>query len=76
MDPKAIDEQQGFALHTACAIKHEGRHANLASFCLETAHINRASRKMKWLLQMFPELNVNTQGGVFGTTLRAAAYCD
>ncbi|EHK48500.1 uncharacterized protein TrAtP1_009741 [Trichoderma atroviride] len=76
MDPDVINEQQGFALHMACARKHEGRHANLASFRLDCAHINGSSKKSKELLQKFPDMNVNAQAGVFGTALRAAAYCD
>lgn len=55
----------GFPLQTACRDMHE----------LSTVmDINITSGKTKWLLEQCPDIDVNAQGGRFGSTLQAAAF--
>lgn len=56
----------GFALETACAAEFRELYP--------TIDINYNSAKTKWLLQQCPDINVNAQGGVFGSALQAAAF--
>ncbi|KAL7916610.1 ankyrin repeat-containing domain protein [Trichoderma velutinum] len=55
----------GFALQTACARKSEIR---------GIIDVNAASRTTKFLLEKCPDINVNAQGGIFGSALQAAAF--
>lgn len=55
----------GFALQTVCAREFSD---------IEPNDINAISRTTKFLLEQCPSINVNTQGGIFGSALQAAAF--
>jgi hypothetical protein len=69
-----MNERLGSALHIACAIKHEDVHADFIDWCQDCKDINNSSSKAAYLLEQCPNINVNAQGGTFGTALQAAAY--
>ncbi|KAL6819895.1 ankyrin repeat-containing domain protein [Trichoderma camerunense] len=54
----------GFALQAACA-----RESNS-----DLARLNATSSRTKFLLEKCPNINVNAQGGIFGSVLQAAAF--
>ncbi|KAL6690574.1 ankyrin repeat-containing domain protein [Trichoderma pleuroticola] len=65
-DVNAKDGKYGFALQTACA--REGSAIRYSS------DINAISDATKFLLEQCPNVNVNAQGGIFGSALQAAAF--
>lgn len=74
INPNIMNEQLGSALHIASAIAHEEVHAGFVDNCLDCININSSSNKTVYLLEQCPDVDVNTQGGSFGTALQAAAY--
>ncbi|QYT03008.1 ANK_REP_REGION domain-containing protein [Trichoderma simmonsii] len=74
INPNIMNERLGSALHIACAIKHEAIHADFDYNCSGCKSINASSSKAAYLLEQYPNIDVNAQGGTFGTALQAAAY--
>lgn len=74
INPNTISERLGSALHIACVIKHEDVHVHFYSFCRACENINYLSSNAAYLLKQCPNIDVNARGGMFGTTLQAAAY--
>ncbi|KAL7790500.1 ankyrin repeat-containing domain protein [Trichoderma afarasin] len=74
INPNIMNEQLGSALHLACAIAHEDVHADLVPRCSDCKRVNASSSKAAYLLEHFLNIDVNAQGGTFGTALQAAAY--
>lgn len=74
INPNIMNGRLGSALHMACAIQHEDVHADFNKTCSGCRIINISSRKAVYLLEQCPNINVNAQGGTFGTALQAAAY--
>jgi ankyrin repeat protein len=74
MDTSIVSERLGSALHVACAMKLDETHrkANHSGSCCPSIHCT--SRKTKYLLERVPGMDVNVQGGIFGSALQAAAY--
>ncbi|KAK4083830.1 uncharacterized protein Triagg1_1492 [Trichoderma aggressivum f. europaeum] len=72
INPNIMSERLGSALHIACAIKHA--HDYFDSHCKECWNLDNSSSKAAYLLEQCPNINVNAQGGTFGTALQAAAY--
>lgn len=56
--------KHGFALQVACA----------KEFDVYDNNVNTVSNITKFLLQQYPNINVNEQGGIFGSALQAAAF--
>ncbi|PTB47828.1 hypothetical protein M431DRAFT_514179 [Trichoderma harzianum CBS 226.95] len=70
-----MNDRLGSALHIACTIRqHEVVHADFDLWCFDCENINPSSGKTAYLLGQCPNINVNAQGGTFGTALQAAAY--
>ncbi|KAL6904536.1 ankyrin repeat-containing domain protein [Trichoderma evansii] len=59
----------GSALQTACAAEYNPRFSPKVNYDIDYTCI-----KTKLLLEQRPNINVNAQGGIFGTALQAAAY--
>ncbi|UKZ46576.1 hypothetical protein TrVGV298_000781 [Trichoderma virens] len=74
IDANAMNERLGSALHVACAAKHDDRHKDIETVCWSCTDANFKSNKTKYLLDQCPDINVNAQGGAFGSALQAAAY--
>ncbi|KAL6690781.1 ankyrin repeat-containing domain protein [Trichoderma pleuroticola] len=74
MNPDIMNEQLGSALHIACATKFEDVNAEFKLSRPDFWNINKSSSKAELLLEQWPNINVNAQGGSFGTALQAAAY--
>ncbi|RFU80285.1 pfs, nacht and ankyrin domain [Trichoderma arundinaceum] len=72
--PNAMSDKLGSALHVACAIKHDDTHENIVASCWGCVDVDFKSDKTKYLLEQCPGINVNAQGGAFGSALQAAAY--
>ncbi|KAL7803967.1 ankyrin repeat-containing domain protein [Trichoderma afarasin] len=64
-DVNAKGGKYGFALQTACVREPE---------LLDLRDIDANSFITKFLLEQCPSINVNTQGGIFGSALQAAAF--
>lgn len=63
----------GFALQAASAAEYDPYTSNHDEY---NGDIDFACTKTKLLLEQRPDINVNAQGGIFGTALQAAAYSD
>ncbi|PNP46422.1 hypothetical protein THARTR1_10744 [Trichoderma harzianum] len=74
INPDIMNEQLGSALHIACATKHEDVNIEFKMLYPGFWHMNELSSKAEFLLEQWPNVNVNAQGGSFGTALQAAAY--
>ncbi|KAL6815059.1 ankyrin repeat-containing domain protein [Trichoderma sp. SZMC 28015] len=74
INPNFMNERLGSALHIACANKHEDIHAYFDHNCPDCGALNVSSAKATYFLEQCPDINVNAQGGTFGTALQAAAY--
>ncbi|KKP05412.1 hypothetical protein THAR02_02517 [Trichoderma harzianum] len=74
INPNIMNDQLGSALHIACAIAHEEVHADFNGECADCKSINGSSNKAAYLLERCFNINVNAQGGTFGTALQAAVY--
>lgn len=59
----------GFALQAACAAEYRPK-----PYGQYNTDIDYPCVKTKLLLEQRPDINVNAQGGIFGTALQAAAY--
>ncbi|UKZ73163.1 hypothetical protein TrVFT333_000804 [Trichoderma virens FT-333] len=74
IDANIMSERLGSALHVACAIKHDNMHEYIKHRRQGFADANFKSAKTECLLEQCPGINVNAQGGAFGSALQAAAY--
>ncbi|KAL6786735.1 ankyrin repeat-containing domain protein [Trichoderma sp. SZMC 28012] len=74
INPNIINERLGSALHIACLIKHEDVHAEFNLICEGCTGTNTSSSKTAYLLEHCHNIDVNAQGGTFGTAIQAAAY--
>ncbi|KAL7935792.1 ankyrin repeat-containing domain protein [Trichoderma chlorosporum] len=63
-DPNLAVDEYGTVLQTACAVESNLKHINLFAGAVGS----------KVFLEMCPEININAQGGLFGSALQAAAY--
>lgn len=68
IDPNVTSESLGSALQIAC-----GEETSLSNMVSE-GDIFGIPGTAKWLLEHCPDINVNAQGGFFGSALQAAAY--
>lgn len=68
IDPNVTSESLGSALQIAC-----GEETSLSDMVSE-GDMFGIPGTAKWLLEHCPDINVNAQGGFFGSALQAAAY--
>lgn len=68
IDPNVTSESLGSALQIAC-----GEETSMGNTVLES-DIFSIPGTAKWLLEHCPDINVNAQGGFFGSALQAAAF--
>ncbi|KAL6832831.1 ankyrin repeat-containing domain protein [Trichoderma camerunense] len=68
IDPNVTSGSLGSALQIACGEQTS------RSYTVEEEDIFRIPETAKWLLEHCPDIDVNAQGGFFGTALQAAAY--
>ncbi|KAL6802257.1 ankyrin repeat-containing domain protein [Trichoderma sp. SZMC 28012] len=68
IDPNVTSESLGSALQIACG------ETSLSTDMIMESDIWRIPGTAKWLLEHCPDINVNAQGGFFGSALQAAAY--
>lgn len=73
INPNIMNERLGSALHRACEIKYEDVRG-IVNGRIIRPHINSSSTQAAYLLEQFPNIDVNIQGGTFCTALQAAAY--
>ncbi|PNP58266.1 hypothetical protein THARTR1_01781 [Trichoderma harzianum] len=67
-DINAKGGKYGFALQTACAREED------SAWPFDYSDINANCGTTKILLEQCPNINVNAQGGIFGSALQAAAF--
>ncbi|KAL7954396.1 ankyrin repeat-containing domain protein [Trichoderma compactum] len=68
IDPNVTSESLGSALQIAC-----GEETSLGNMVLDSDMFGIPGTA-KWLLEHCPDIDVNAQGGIFGSALQAAAY--
>jgi ankyrin repeat protein len=66
-DVNLIGGALGFALQAACTERLQG-------YVTETVDVNKHSNITKFLLENCPDINVNAEGGPFGSALQAASH--
>jgi hypothetical protein len=74
MDTSIVSERLGSALHVPFAMKTDEAHREASHSGSRCPSIHCTSRKTKYLLEQVLGIDVNVQGGIFGSALQAAAY--